>query len=385
MAERFSPLSSAVYRRLTCLLVFLLFLVDNTYAWEGSVANLRPVLVDSQHLAASGNAPCRFYRAATLDGLSVADARGLLEGSALPMSAAAAAAATHWGRRRVPVQAVIDLRNSDEIQKGMRCRTDGAQLFYASLETVRWNKDEDDMNRSNSSNDKHNNNTLRRPRLYHLPLLADVDSFWEEAISRMDRTTRFQATLQTVVSGGALDRAAARTLERGGCGALYTVLLASAPREMARVLHVCTQEVARIQRLESLCANDDDNDNEEGVILFHCQKGKDRTGLVAMLLQACLGASEDRMVHDYSQSEYLLGGDPKEQKDISGRGGLVDWSHFRGSPPEAMVTTLEWIRQRYGSIDGYLDHAKFGPEQRKRLQNVALGARVDRSDPTLSR
>ena len=52
--------------------------------------------------------------------------------------------------------------------------------------------------------------------------------------------------------------------------------------------------------------------------------------------------------------------------------GMVDWSYFRGSPKTAMKETIEWIQQRYGSIDGYLDSIDFDERQRQQLRDALL-------------
>jgi hypothetical protein len=137
-----------------------------------SVKNLRPVV------------PGRLYRSATLDNLSPSDAELLLSGAALGSSR--------------PLAAVIDLRNRDEIEKGAAERTNGSELFYSSSQQCQF---------------------------LHIPLLQDVDGFWEEAINRMDTKDRFLATMSTIFQGGALDRAAARNLERGGHAMLNTMIM----------------------------------------------------------------------------------------------------------------------------------------------------------------
>jgi hypothetical protein len=40
----------------------------------------------------------------------------------------------------------------------------------------------------------------------------------------------------------------------------------------------------------------------QGPYLFHCTEGKDRTGFVAALLEALMGATKDQIVADYMQS-----------------------------------------------------------------------------------
>lgn len=297
-----------------------------------TVKNLRPVV-------AGGS----IFRAATLDFLSESDARNLLDGSALGGGIGGTGTAYR------PLAAVIDLRNRDEIRKGEKERTEGAKLFYSSL-----TDGADDIGGGEGRNSA-------PPRLIHVPVLGDVDAFWDEAINRMDGPSRAAATLQTAFSGGALDRAAARNLEAGGHALLYTVMLATAGRPLLQALEVCARESAR---------------GDGGAVVFHCQKGKDRTGVLSMLIQSCVGDSEDDILDAYGQSGDLLGGedssvardawrdDDQGASSKSSSGGTVDWSHFRGSPPSAMADTLEWIRQRYGSVDAYLDSISFGEEKR---------------------
>jgi len=285
-----------------------------------TVRNLRPVLQNSFLL----------YRSATLDNLSEADAEALIDGTAL------------GGSR--PLAAVIDLRNSDEIRKGEAERTEGSTTFYSSLQGY----GEGSYGRDDGG-----------PRYLHIPILRDVDRFWECAIGRMDGPSRISATLKTVFEGGALDRAAARNLERGGLPALYTVMLETAGSEIVSALEACLRESAR------------------GDVLFHCQKGKDRTGVLSMLIQSCAGEGEEQIVRSYGMSGDLLGGEDSQKaaegqenkSDGGSRGGTVDWSRFRGSPESAMAETLDWMNSRYGSVEGYLDTIGFDAGRRSLLRD----------------
>lgn len=281
-----------------------------------SVKNLRPVVPGSN-----------LHRAATLDDLTEEDAEALLDGSAL---------ADAGGARRPPALLVIDLRNADEVAKGKAARTAGARRFYASPDV----------------------------EFLNVPVLGDVDAFWDEVISSMDPTERTLATLKTAFVGGALDRAAARHLERGGLPLLYSTMMTTGSRPLAAALDAC------------LRASEADGDGG-GAVVFHCQKGKDRTGVLAMLLETCLrddgGGGDSAIVDSYALSGELLG-------ELPGQGGggggsspaaattALDWSYFRGSPPEAMEETLAWTRDRYGSVEGYLDSIGFGEEKRARLR-----------------
>ncbi len=269
-----------------------------------SVKNLRPVI--------SG---CNIYRSATLDDLTEEDVEKLLTGSAF--------------ETETPLAMVIDLRNADEIRKGKKVRTQGSQIFYDSPNV----------------------------EFLTLPILEDVNAFWDEAISTMDAGDRLKATLQTAFVGGALDRAAARHLEKGGLSLLYALMMKTGGRPLAQALGACLRVAS----------------TDGGSVIFHCQKGKDRTGVLAMLLQTCLeGSDNDTAIVDaYALSGELIGELPnqsKESDDTSSSTSTIDWSYFRGSPAKAMEETLAWTREQYGSVEGYLDAISFGKEKRKNLR-----------------
>jgi hypothetical protein len=269
---------------------FLLINLNLSDTLVSTVKNLRPVVEGS------------LYRCATLDNLSVSDAQLLLEGGSFGISPS-------------PLKAVIDLRNEDEIKKGKGERTEGANLLYSS-------------------------NTCK---FLHIPLLQDIDGFWEEAINRMDPKDRFLATINTVFQGGALDRAAAKNFEKGGHAMLNTIIMSSGRIQIKKALQACLEE------------------SEQGPVIFHCQKGKDRTGVLGMLIQSTMGSTEDEIIQSYAISGKLLdeneGCYTSKDKISDGSTGLIDWSYFRGSPAKGMIETLDWTRERYGSVPAYLEAA----------------------------
>ena len=311
--------SRQLARSLACYLVCCVLLANKkiTALTLESVLNLRPVATTSTS-SSSTLAQQRLYRSATLDNLSKEDATKLLESYS-----------------RITI---LDLRNSDEIDKGAKQRTEGARFFYDSLD---------------------DNGGSRCHQLVRIPILANVDAFWDAAIDRMPVTDRMGATLQTAFRAGALDRAAARYLEQGGLPALYSVMLETCGTPLQQALNACAERVV-----------EDDHDNP--LVLFHCQKGKDRTGILAMLLQHCMGETAEDLIRSYGRSGDLLGESPSSPSSSSSatneQTGLVDWSHFRGSPETAMAETLAWVNQSYGSVDGYLDRISFSNEKRQLLR-----------------
>jgi protein tyrosine/serine phosphatase len=300
-----------------------------------SIKNFRPIIPGSN-----------LYRSATLDDLTEDDTERLLNGSAFiddddnDENSSSVSSSIKKG-----LAAVIDLRNNDEIEKGKSKRTKGSINLYDCLD----------------SDDDHDINFIS------IPILNNVNEFWEETINTMDSNERIIATLKTIFVGGALDRAAARHLEKGGLSLLYKIMITTnaSSIQLAKPLDVCLQI--------------SEESNGTRPIIFHCQKGKDRTGILAMLLQICLAGEENEIYNDaeivdaYALSGELLDEMPnnkeqQQQTQTSSASSTIDWSYFRGSPSSAMHDTLSSIRQQYGSIEGYLDSISFDKEKRYRLR-----------------
>ena len=142
---------------------------------------------------------------------------------------------------------------------------------------------------------------------------------------------------------------------------LYAIMMKTGGRKLAMAL----EEILRVSA-----------STNGGPVIFHCQKGKDRTGVLAMLLQTCLqndaiDSSDADVVDAYALSGELLGelpGQSKGDDDSSSSTSTIDWSYFRGSPREAMIDTLAWVRGQYGSIEQYLDSISFGEAKRAELR-----------------
>jgi protein tyrosine/serine phosphatase len=309
-----------------------------------SIKNFRPIIPGSN-----------LYRSATLDDLTEEDTERLLNGSAFfddgddddDNQSSASSSSLKKG-----LAAVIDLRNNDEIEKGKSKRTKGSINLYDSLDS-----DDHDIN------------------FISIPILNNVNEFWEETINTMDSNERIIATLKTTFVGGALDRAAARHLEKGGLSLLYKIMIKTnaSSIQLAKALDVCLKI--------------SEESNGTRPIIFHCQKGKDRTGILAMLLQICLAGEENEKYNDaeivdaYALSGELLDEMPnnieqqQQTQTTSSSSSTIDWSYFRGSPSSAMHDTLSSIRQQYGSITGYLDSIYFDEEKRSRLRKYCSSSR----------
>ena len=162
-----------------------------------------------------------------------------------------------------------------------------------------------------------------------------------EVAERMPPARKAEAAMYRTFSGAKYDRLLFDEVARNKQLGLYTVMLKTGAPEIGKAL-------AHIAERRST-----------GAVLFHCAQGKDRTGVLAALLQHTAGDGEDAMVEEYASSEEvirLFEEHTGERRDTFDKNG-VDWSALKGSPPEAMSGTVNWLRSEHGSIDGFLDSA----------------------------
>ncbi len=94
--------------------------------------------------------------------------------------------------------------------------------------------------------------------------------------------------------------------------------------------------------------------------VFFCSSGKDRTGVLAGLLQSALGVADADVIDDYVETERRM---PDSYHAVamarSRRAGLPEDTAAigLGSPPELMAEVLAGVRERHGDAAGYLfDH-----------------------------
>ncbi|MDU5585088.1 MAG: tyrosine-protein phosphatase [Pseudomonas aeruginosa] len=88
----------------------------------------------------------------------------------------------------------------------------------------------------------------------------------------------------------------------------------------------------------------------DGKVLFHCQEGKDRTGIISMILLGLAGSFRTDIMADYEISSANLGYvdryDQNESEAI-----------FRITSPYNIKEALEYIERKYKSFEAYLEYA----------------------------
>jgi protein-tyrosine phosphatase len=93
----------------------------------------------------------------------------------------------------------------------------------------------------------------------------------------------------------------------------------------------------------------------EGVVVVHCQGGKDRTGLVVALLLRVAGVSIEDIAADYALSgDNLHDNSLKWIAEAEDEAERARRKRIVVSPAEAMVGVLTEIERRHGSVSDYL-------------------------------
>lgn len=100
-------------------------------------------------------------------------------------------------------------------------------------------------------------------------------------------------------------------------------------------------------------------------VLFHCQAGKDRTGIVAMILLGVCGVSKEDIVANYEVTHTYLKDHVKLQFDR----GLEELQFSR---PEWIESAYDHIVEEYGSFSLYLRAAGLSRKQIKQLKKKLM-------------
>lgn len=110
------------------------------------------------------------------------------------------------------------------------------------------------------------------------------------------------------------------------------------------------------------------SEEESYPLVVHCTQGKDRTGLVVLLVLLLLGAPREAIDRDYMLSEKELE-DEREKRLVEIRGiGLPD--EFAGCAEGWVEEVSRCIDEEYGGIEMYLEACGVAKEQQGRVRNV---------------
>lgn len=89
---------------------------------------------------------------------------------------------------------------------------------------------------------------------------------------------------------------------------------------------------------------------EDACVLFHCTEGKDRTGILAMLLLSLAGVDRNDCIANYEITRENILRKPYYAHDFAQAGSR---QKLMGSDPDTIAVTYDFVMQRFGSAEGY--------------------------------
>ncbi|MEZ2126544.1 MULTISPECIES: tyrosine-protein phosphatase [unclassified Sinorhizobium] len=131
-------------------------------------------------------------------------------------------------------------------------------------------------------------------------------------------------------------------------------------------IDTCQQAIAEVLRTIA--------DAPEGLVLFHCSAGKDRTGVISAILLAIAGVEEDAIIEDYALTATIAGPLIERLREKALRNGidpaLVE--RFLASDPGTMRTMLDHVRRIYGGLPSYGQHIGLSSADLEKLRRRVL-------------
>jgi protein-tyrosine phosphatase len=95
----------------------------------------------------------------------------------------------------------------------------------------------------------------------------------------------------------------------------------------------------------------------DGPVLFHCFAGKDRTGLVAAMMLSIAGVEPEAIGADFAETDLQMADRYEEWLAKAPPERLQSMRDELRCPPEWMLSTLDYVNQKWGGVEGYLEAA----------------------------
>ena len=115
------------------------------------------------------------------------------------------------------------------------------------------------------------------------------------------------------------------------------------------------------QRQQAFCGILNAVAEADGGVVFHCFAGKDRTGLVAALMLAVAGVTDDAIAADFAQTDAQLAARYKEWLAAAAPERRQEMQEELQCPPERILGVLDHLNQRWGGVEAYLEAAGMSP------------------------
>jgi hypothetical protein len=170
---------------------------------------------------------------------------------------------------------------------------------------------------------------------------------------------KVQMILYKAIDADSLHNMRVDALNQRGLFGLNELILEAGKADLGRALKATTLHLEK------------KSSNEKVPVVIHCQQGKDRTGMLVMLMQSIMGVEDEAIISDYQASEAAIFSSKVEQAPP--KPGKLDRAKMQRASKEVMGQTLQYIRKMYGSVSpGYLQAAGFDDSWRIRLVTALL-------------
>ncbi|RKU45984.1 hypothetical protein DL546_007127 [Coniochaeta pulveracea] len=101
--------------------------------------------------------------------------------------------------------------------------------------------------------------------------------------------------------------------------------------------------------------------------MVHCTQGKDRTGIIVMLVLMILGVLEAAIEYDYELSDEGLAAEKESRLAEIRAIGLSD--DFGGVAKDMTAAVRRHLDENYSGLEKYLDNIGFDAREREKLRN----------------
>lgn len=117
-------------------------------------------------------------------------------------------------------------------------------------------------------------------------------------------------------------------------------------------MDVCKREVKQVFNILA--------DRQSWPVLVHCTQGKDRTGLIVMLLLFLLDVDESAIDEDYRLSESELA--PEREQRLKEIQSIGLSEQFAVCPADVVSSVQSHIKEKYGTTEKYLEYTGVSKE-----------------------
>ena len=106
-------------------------------------------------------------------------------------------------------------------------------------------------------------------------------------------------------------------------------------------------------------------------VLIHCTQGKDRTGLIVILVLLLLQVPTESIVADYTASEREL--EPEKEARLKELGSIGLREEFFECPVGFVEDIKRYVDEEYSGVEGYLERCGVGQQMRNRvISNLSI-------------